>query len=66
MTKVDKSISSKFNSIMQNYIDNKTIADERILKLGNAFLNAQHCLLNLPFILFFLYHSIIVHVHLNL
>jgi len=41
MTKVDKSITYELQSIMQKCIDNKNLVDERILKLGNAFLNAQ-------------------------
>jgi hypothetical protein len=41
MTKVDKSITTKLKSILQKYIAEKTDANLRILKLGNAFLNAQ-------------------------
>ena len=41
MTKVDKSMTTELKSILQNCITNKTDANIRILKLGNAFLNAQ-------------------------
>jgi hypothetical protein len=41
MTKVDKSITTELKSILQKCIAEKTDANLRILKLGNAFLNAQ-------------------------
>jgi len=60
MTKVDKSITTKLKSIIQKCIEDKTHANKQILKLGNAFLNAQqmsaqlvvYLILSLP-----LYHS---------
>lgn len=41
MTKVDKTITVELKSILQKCIGEKTDANLRILKLGNAFLNAQ-------------------------
>ena len=41
MTKIDKTISKELNKIIQNCIAEKTNANIRIQKLGNAFLNAQ-------------------------
>ena len=41
MTKVDKSMTTELKSILQICITDKTNANIRILKLGNAFLNAQ-------------------------
>ena len=41
MTKVDKNITSELQSIIQKCINNNVLADERILKLRNAILNAQ-------------------------
>ena len=60
MTKMDKNITSELQSIIQKCIDNKVLADEQILKLGNVFLNAQqmsaqlaiYLILSLP-----LYHA---------
>jgi hypothetical protein len=40
ITKVDKSITTELKSILQKCIAEKTDANLRILKLGNAFLNA--------------------------
>ena len=37
MTKVDKSIPSELQSIMQKCNNNNVLANERILKLGNVF-----------------------------
>ena len=41
MTKVDKSMITEFKSILQKCIIDQTNANIRILKLDNAFLNAQ-------------------------
>jgi hypothetical protein len=41
MTKINKSLTTKLKSILQKCIAEKTDANLRILKLGNAFLNAQ-------------------------
>jgi hypothetical protein len=60
MTKVDKNITSELQSIMQKCIDNKVLADERILKLGYVFLNAQQMSARLAIYLIFflpLYHA---------
>ena len=58
MTKVDKSMTTELKSILQNCITNKTDANIRILKLGNAFLNAQQMSAQLSY----LFHCIIVPV----
>jgi hypothetical protein len=41
MTKVDKSITTKLKSMLQKCIAESIDANLRIIKLGNAFLNAQ-------------------------
>jgi hypothetical protein len=41
MTKIDKSITSKLNSIIQKCITNNIDVNIRIQKLENDFLNAQ-------------------------
>jgi hypothetical protein len=41
ITKVDKSITIELKSTLQKCIAEKTNANLRISKLGNAFLNAQ-------------------------
>ena len=41
MTKVDESMTTELKSILQKCITDKIDVNIRILKLGNAFLNAQ-------------------------
>ena len=59
MTKVDKSMTTELKSILQKCITDKIDANIRILKLGNAFLNAQQMLAQLAIYLILsipLYH----------
>ena len=59
MTKVDKSMTTELKSILQKCITDKIDANIRILKLGNAFLNAQQLLAQLAIYLILsipLYH----------
>jgi hypothetical protein len=60
MTNVDKSITSELSSIIKTCVTEKIDANTRILKLGNAFLNAQQMLAQLAIYLVLslpLYHA---------
>jgi hypothetical protein len=59
MTKINKSITSKLQSIIQKCIADNIDANTKIQKLGNVFFNVQQMVTQFVYFVFFLplYHS---------